>query len=171
MLLKGEKMWFDEIYLKYHKEIYRYVYSLSYDKNIVDDIVQETFTILYKKQNEVKHYEDIRGWLYTVARNKTGDYLKKYNRERKYKLSISFENLQNIYDIDTVPELDIYDALQTFLSDEELELLKLKESGFTFEEIASDKKIKSTTLRSKVSRIYAKIRKKYSERRKFYDED
>ena len=57
----------EEIYQKYYQEIYLYLYSLSHNKTLVEDLVQETFLKALLSLND--EHPNVRAWLYTVARN------------------------------------------------------------------------------------------------------
>lgn len=64
-----------ELYNKYYKELYLYIYSLSGNREITEDLVQETFlkAILSLSDN----HTNMRAWLYMVARNLYINYSKK----------------------------------------------------------------------------------------------
>ena len=60
---------FTQIYQSYFDPVYRYALSLSGSPHIAEEITQETF---FKALNGLKHFDgrqDIRAWLFTVARN------------------------------------------------------------------------------------------------------
>ena len=65
-----------ETYEKYNREIMLYVYSLCHSTEAAEDITQEVFTkaILSLRDD----HENIRAWLYMVARNMAYN----YNRKR-----------------------------------------------------------------------------------------
>ncbi|MBQ7384925.1 MAG: RNA polymerase sigma factor [Ruminococcus sp.] len=56
-----------ELYSKYYRELYLYIYSLCRNREITEDLVQETFlkAILSLPQS----HTNMRAWLYMVARN------------------------------------------------------------------------------------------------------
>lgn len=56
-----------QLYHKYHRELFLYIYSLCRNRELSEDIVQETFlkAILSLSDN----HTNMRAWLYTVARN------------------------------------------------------------------------------------------------------
>ena len=78
-----------EIYNKYHKELYLYIYSLCRDRDVSDDILQETFLKALLSLSE--GHKNIRAWLYMVARNLYFNYINK----EKDKLSI--EDAEDIF--------------------------------------------------------------------------
>lgn len=63
------------MYKRYYKELYLYIYSLSSDRTVTDDILQDTFlkALLSLKDS----HTNMRAWLYMVARNLYYNYYKK----------------------------------------------------------------------------------------------
>ena len=55
------------VYEKYHRELYLYIYSLSRNHHIAEDLTQETF--LKALLSLPEEHGNIRAWLYMVARN------------------------------------------------------------------------------------------------------
>ena len=66
-----------ELYDKYREEILLYVYSLCHSMEAAEDITQEVFVKAILTIPD--HHDNLRAWLYTVARNLT------YNHSRKNK--------------------------------------------------------------------------------------
>lgn len=56
-----------ELYMRYYRELYLYLYSLCGSREYAEDILQETFVkaLLALPENT----DNIRGWLFVVARN------------------------------------------------------------------------------------------------------
>ena len=57
----------EELYLRYHKEILLYLYSLCKNMQLSEDLCQDTFVKALLSLSE-KH-KNVRAWLYLVARN------------------------------------------------------------------------------------------------------
>lgn len=66
-------------YGRYGREIYLYLYSLSGDLTISEDLLQETF--LKALLSLPDGHANVRAWLYTVARNLYFNALKKEKRK------------------------------------------------------------------------------------------
>ncbi|TGB03542.1 RNA polymerase sigma factor [Halobacillus salinus] len=67
----------EEIYHTYFKDVFLYVYSLSGDKNISEDITSETFMKALRSLENFKGDSDIRVWLCQIAKNSYYSYLRK----------------------------------------------------------------------------------------------
>jgi len=79
----------EEIYNQYFKDVYLFVYRLSKDKNIAEDITSETFLKAIKSIDSFKGDSDIRVWLCQIAKNVYFSYLRKQKK---------------LVNVDTVPE-------------------------------------------------------------------
>ena len=72
-----EKDILKQIYQKYRKEIYLYLYSLCKKESLAEDLLQETF--LKALLSLPDDHTNMRAWLYMVARNLYYNY---YNRQK-----------------------------------------------------------------------------------------
>ena len=77
----------EEIYNTYFKDVFLYVYSLSGDKHISEDITSETFMKALTSLDSFRGQSDIRVWLCQIAKNSYYSYLRKKK---------SFVNLDSI---------------------------------------------------------------------------
>lgn len=99
-----------QLYVKYQKEIYLYLLSLCRNREVAEDLVQETFLkALLSLKDE---HTNMRAWLYTVARNLYFNYR---NRERK---NVPLEEIG-----DTLWDEEGANLLNQLLADERLRLL------------------------------------------------
>ncbi len=62
-----DKKLLNELYQKYCKEIYLYIYSLCRNREVTEDLVQETFLKAILSLSD--SHGNMRAWLYMVARN------------------------------------------------------------------------------------------------------
>lgn len=101
------------VYEKYHRELYLYIYSLSRNHHIAEDLTQETF--LKALLSLPEEHGNIRAWLYMVARNLFLNYRKKASRnvslEEEMKRSDEEKDLlANM--IENERKLQLYQALK-----------------------------------------------------------
>ena len=105
------------VYEKYHRELYLYIYSLSRNHHIAEDLTQETF--LKALLSLPEEHGNIRAWLYMVARNLFFNYRKKASRnvsleeemkrsdEEKDLLANMIENERNLQLYQALKKLDM----------------------------------------------------------------
>lgn len=105
-----DKWLLKQLYLKYQKEIYLYLYSLCRNRDLAEDLVQETFLkAILSLSNE---HANMRAWLYMVARNL---FLNYRNKEKK---QISLEEFG-----DEMCDEKALEVLERLLHDERRRLL------------------------------------------------
>lgn len=73
------------IYQKYHRELYLYLFSLSKDHAISEELLQDTFVAAMLSLPETR--DKLRAWLYKVARNLC------FNRMKKESRSVAREDI------------------------------------------------------------------------------
>lgn len=131
----------DAIYKKYCKCVYNFLYKLTNDIELSEELTQETFYTAIKKINTLNKKESIRTWLYQIAKNKWKDYLKK-NKEANIDLDENtVENLVANYDIeeDMIAKDNIIEFYKKIhmLDIDTREIIYLKIiRNFTFKEIS-----------------------------------
>ena len=77
----------ENIWLEYHKELKRFVLSKVKDKDIANDILQDTFLKLHSKIDTLQSDEKLKPWLYQIIRNVITDHF------RKQKHNVDAENI------------------------------------------------------------------------------
>lgn len=99
-----------QLYLKYQKEIYLYLYSLCKNRDLAQDLMQETFLkAMLSLPNE---HTNVRAWFYMVARNLY------FNYQKKEKKQVPLEE----FDHETCDE-NTLEVLEHLLQDERRRLL------------------------------------------------
>lgn len=71
---------FEDTYNLYFKDVFLYIYSLSGDKHIAEDITSETFMKAIQSIDSFKGNCDIRVWLCQIAKNSYFSYLRKIKK-------------------------------------------------------------------------------------------
>ena len=131
----------DAIYIKYYKNVYNFLYKLTNDVELSEELTQETFYTAIKKINTLKNKESIRTWLYQIAKNKWKDYLKKNKRRNVDLDENNIENLVANYDLeeDIITKDNIIELFKKIhmLDIDTREIIYLKIiRNFTFKEIS-----------------------------------
>ena len=101
-----------QVYHKYHREIYLYLYSLCKNHEVAEDLTQETFLKAMLSLSET--HANIRAWLYLVARNLYFNYSKKEYRN----VLLDEGEMESAFYVDSAKE-----TLERILTDERRRLL------------------------------------------------
>lgn len=81
-----------EIYEKYSKLVYNYLFSLTKNVEISQELMQETFYCAVKNIKKFKGECSVKTWLLKIAQNKWKDYLK--STKNKHFLSYDENSLK-----------------------------------------------------------------------------
>jgi RNA polymerase sigma-70 factor, ECF subfamily len=133
----------------------RYARGLTHDRDITDDIVQETLVRALRSEHLFQG-TDVRAWLYTILTN--------LNRNRLRSL-VRAPRLSPIQDNDAAdfagPELggrDIERALATLPEEQRSALLLIVLEGLTYREVAEMLAVPIGTVTSRLARARAHIK-------------
>ena len=73
-------MEFEQIYSTYFESVYRYIWKLSGDEHIAEEITSETFLEAMKSIEDFRGDCDMRVWICQIAKNTYYSYMKKSHR-------------------------------------------------------------------------------------------
>jgi RNA polymerase sigma-70 factor, ECF subfamily len=154
---------------KYHRQLLNFIYRLSGDAQIVEDIGQEIFLSIYKsiKAFSVQRGVPFSAWLFITARNRCIS-----ERRRRNRSTISIESLANLPAREKTPEqtaseeerfLALHAALEQLEEPYRRTILQSLQ-GDSNEEIARLNRISDGTVKSRLSRARTKLRLLLQER-------
>lgn len=132
---QGDKEALREVYEEYISYIYHIVLNILQNKENAEDITSEFFIRLWEKSDTYKPGNGHRGWMASIARNMSVDFLRKHKREE---LTDEFAEGGGQDEVETpvLGEMLIEDALSR-LDEKSRNIVHLKIlGGLTFKEIA-----------------------------------
>lgn len=92
----------DEIYEEYSSLIYKYLFCLTQDEHISEDLAQETFIIAFNKINSFKGECKLSSWLCQIAKHLWYKQLKKDKRNKTISLNTLDYNISDNTDIEDI---------------------------------------------------------------------
>ncbi|MFA7435219.1 MAG: RNA polymerase sigma factor [Bacilli bacterium] len=72
---------FEYIYNSTKNSVYAIIVAIVKDKDIANDLMQDTYMTMIEKINQYKRGRNFKTWLLTIARNKAIDYYRKKQNE------------------------------------------------------------------------------------------
>ena len=90
----------EEIYKKYAKIVYKYVFCITGNKDITEEIVQETFLVAVKDITKFRCDCKISTWLCQIAKYKW------YERLKNHKKVLPLEDLEKSQSLENILEED-----------------------------------------------------------------
>lgn len=150
-----------ELYEKYKEDVFLYLISLTHDPALSEDLVSETFLSAIKSLHRFRGDSDIKTWLFSIARYKWYEHL------RKKKDEVSFDHLAAKYLVEkTNLESKIIVSetaakILLLLEDEPLrtkDIVLMRIEGYSFYEIGRKHNISESSARVIDFRAKKKIR-------------
>ena len=159
----------EKLFHTYYKDIYRYLYSLTHDASLSEDLTSEVFLEAVKSIAAFRGESDVKTWLFSIARHKWIDNLRKKNRQAETEvLSELVGDLPVI-----VGGTELKGPEEQYLDKELLErvyalleeepertrnIVKLRLAGYSFYEIAKRENISESSARVIYFRAKEKIK-------------
>jgi len=151
---------FEEIYKKYSREIYNYLLFLSCSREDAEDILQDVFVKFWKMFDNLIKLENLRAYLFRMARNRFIDIKRKRKRFIEGGIDEEIFNFQSEDISEKIRKKEFVRKLLSVLNEEEREIITLRfYEDMKFREISEITGMNENTLRVKYIRILEKLKK------------
>ena len=149
-----------EIILKRKEGLYKLAKAILKDERYVDDVVQEVMITAYFKIDSLKKAESFDSWLKRILINEAMKVIRKYKRE----ILVGDEILSSICHIDTnllniEQKIDFKTKIKDLKEKDVITLILYYEERYTMKEIAMILNRKESTIKSRINRAEAKLKK------------
>ena len=131
---------FTELYQRYVRRVYRYLYSHVGEASEAEDLTAQVFTAAWESRHRYQEQGAFAAWLFRIARNKIADHF----RHRRPQVSLEGDDPPLKVDWDPLSQLVHNESLQQIshlindLQPKEIELLRLRfAADLTYAEIGA----------------------------------
>ena len=151
----------EEVYERYKQDVFIYLVSLTHNNILSEDLLSETFLSAIKSLPNFKGKSSIKTWLFSIARHKWYDHLRREKKE------VSFDHLAEHYLYEEggleeqVTQEEMSEKIYRLLGKESLrnkEIVLLRIEGYSFYEIAKKHDISESSARVIDFRTKKKLR-------------
>ncbi len=136
----------------------RYAAAISRDEELARDAVQEAFLKYFVERRLGRAIDNPRGWLYRVLRNHLLDRLSSAEARREVDAAEAEGAAAPSQTDAHLLQAEAARELKTVLTLRELECLRLRAEGLSYEEIGSVLEIRPGTVGALLTRVYRKVR-------------
>lgn len=151
-----------ELFTNYYKDVYAYLYSLSHDAPLSEDLASEVFLEVVKSISKFRGESDMKTWLFAIARHRWFAYLRRKKRQVKTEeLSEFYESSEQSVD-EGYQNRALAERIRALLNEESERtrgIVLMRIEGFSFYEIGVKYGISESSARVIDFRAKAKIRK------------
>jgi RNA polymerase sigma-70 factor (ECF subfamily) len=159
--VSGREKAFKELYNWYIPFVWRIAYKTSQDKEIAEEIVQESFIKIHSSLGKFRSECALSTWIYRIVYNTASSFLSKVIKAR---LHDPYEDtFHGEYRADRYDEREMMNLILSHLTPQERFLLVAREvDNISFEEIAVITNETAGALRTKLTRLKNKIREQFA---------
>lgn len=150
--MANKQIRYEALVKAYHGDIYRYAYWLVHDKEVAEDIVQETFLRAWKSLDSLLEQSKAKSWLITILRRENA---RRFERKQFNLVDIDDHQVEDEQGMSTeaTMEQQLIRRQIMKLSPEYREPLLLQVvAGFSGEEIASILTLNKNTVMTRLFR-------------------
>ena len=141
----------DYIYERYKKDVYYFLYHLSQNKDISEDLTSEVFLQAIKSLTTFKGDSTIKTWLFGIARLKWFEFIRKEQRIKSLNEKLVFYiNEIDFFCEDAILDKEIIDRILELLNieaEKSKQVVLMRVEGFSFCEIANELSISENSAR------------------------
>ena len=164
LLKQGNIKAFEQVYTKYHKQIFNFACKSLRNTDEAKEIVQRTFIKLWENRETLNEELSISAFLFTIARNFIiNHYRKLVNNQYYVRTLASHEDIDNpvIQQINT-DELraNINELIAQLPGKRRIIFLLSRDEGLSYKEIADRLDISVNTVETQISRTLEFLRNK-----------
>ena len=153
---QGDIKAFKEVYNNMFKSLCLYAYKMIPEEDVVNDVVQEAFIVMWNKRTEFNSMLGAKGYLYTVVRNKIISELRTRKKEAsESEIADDVEFDSQITKEETFKLL--HEAIAT-LPEQTQNIINLSMNSYSNPEIAEELDISVNTVKTLKKIGYSKLR-------------
>ena len=160
----GNEIAFKTIYDLYFKKLSSYLFKLCKSIDVTEEMLNDIFLKIWKNKTSLNQIESFESYLFTMARNKAIDYLRKLAKDTNLitELTAQIEKSHNEIEekLDVAELKNLIDQSLAQLSDQKRKIFKLsKEEGYSHDEIATELQLSKSTVKNHLSETLKHLKK------------
>ena len=165
VMKQGDKDAFLRIYESHYQILFRYGFSITCDKEITKDCIQEMFLELWNTKGTVNSVQNVRSYLCTWLRRRISRFQAKYQDNLSDVSSAAFQDTESSYEElliafqETEEKKDKLRRALDNLTKKQLELIKLKFfENLSYAEISAKTSLQVRTIYNTIHTAIEKLR-------------
>lgn len=150
----------EELFHRYYKDVYTYLYSLCRDATLAEDLTSEVFLEVIRSIGTFRGESDVKTWLFSIARYRWYGYLRGKKRQ------VPTESIENhleivVHDVHRYEEpMQMVNELLQGESKLTRDVVRMRLEGYSYYEIGVTYGISESSARVVFFRAKSKIKKR-----------
>ncbi|MBR6800439.1 MAG: sigma-70 family RNA polymerase sigma factor [Eubacteriaceae bacterium] len=153
----------ETLFKTYYRDVVNYLYSLSRDIALSEDMAMDVFVEVVKSVHKFRGESDIKTWLFSIARHKWFNYLRKKNRTPATEALSEFLPSEESPLEESVYEKALTERIYSLIDEEPQrtkDIILSRLEGLSFYEISKQHDISESSARVIFFRAKTKIKEK-----------
>ncbi|GAA4314118.1 RNA polymerase sigma-70 factor [Mucilaginibacter gynuensis] len=160
----GDELAFQILYNKNFDRIARFTYKICKSDMVTEEIVQDVFCKVWQNRHDLAHVNNIEAYLFSIARNKTIDFLRRLAIETSIiqNLRMQIDEAQNSVEeqLDADSLMAVINEALSSLSVQKQQIFELsKLQGLSHDEIAEKMHLSKSTVKNHLSETLKHLKK------------
>lgn len=160
---RGNAQAFEDLILRYQRQIFSLIYQMTHNVEIVEDIAQDVFIAAFRAIRDFKGKSSFFTWIYRIAINHCKNYLSSSNRSQEVEQRYQREHFQDgdLEEQERTPQSmllakefveQMEQAIHALPEEQRVVLMLCEFEGMSYQEIAEILDCPIGTVRSRLSR-------------------
>ena len=152
----------EQLFHMYYQDVYRYLYSLSRDASVSEDLASEVFLEVLRSLGTFRGESDLKTWLFSIARHRWFHYLRQQKRQPETEILSEFLESPGKLPEDLCQERALAERVRALLAlepERTRSIVEMRLEGYSFYEIGAAHGISENSARVIDFRARTKIRK------------
>ncbi|MDP1764512.1 MAG: RNA polymerase sigma-70 factor [Sediminibacterium sp.] len=156
---QGDSLVFEQVFAAYHEKLYFFLFKKTRSRYIAEEIVQETFTRLWKYRSSLDEQLSLSSQIFRIARTALIDLYRREAKHEKIQFRNRDSNSESIEPVSTkeLTEL-IGSAIQKLPPIRRKVFIMSRVDGFSYREIAAQLSISQKTVENHISHALRQLR-------------
>jgi RNA polymerase sigma-70 factor (ECF subfamily) len=156
----GDEGAFGELFKRYAKLLYSFLFRHTDNNQLADDLVQDIFTKIWLTRESLHEIDNFASYLFVLARNHALNIVKKRIADRKRELNWHEHLATREQDADDAPLLDLIDRAVEQLPEQQRNVWVMsRRQGKKYAEVADEMGISRETVKTYLRHANANISK------------
>ena len=154
---------FRALYDRHSGPLFRFIYRFTVNSQAAEEILHDIFIQLLSEKFHLDSGANLKGWLYTLAKNKSLNHIKKTSFEKPDEIAVESAIAEDTFEqqFDLNRSLQKLAALEASLPTDLMHTWKLRKQGLDYQQIADKLSIPVGTVKSRFSRLVEHLKKEF----------
>jgi RNA polymerase sigma-70 factor (ECF subfamily) len=161
-LKNGDVTAYDTVYRQNYLKMSNYIFKISKNRSLTEDIVQDSFIMLWEKREHINSSFSITSYLFKICKNNFLQHIRKENKHRASLDEIRSTVFYEIYNEDSKNEKIalVKKVIEELPPKCKKAFIFSKYEKLTYQQIAEEMRISIKTVENHISKAYTILRKK-----------